>query len=349
MTEKEIHQHRKDEHISIALKYWKNGKKRGQGLSFQDIRLIPETLPELALDEVDLSVECFGTHFELPFYIEAMTGGSEIGDKINVRLSELAAHQRLALAVGSQSIALKFPELAACFKNVRRLNPNGFIFANLGAGHSLEHAKRAVEMVSANALELHVNSAQELTMKNGEGDRSFYWLENVNEIAVKLDVPVIIKEVGFGMSQRLFNLLSQTAVTAINVGGKGGTDFAWIEHERRGEFELLDYGLTTVESLLEARFAENQKLLIATGGLTCPEEIVKSQILGADLTSSAGFILQYLIKNGSEATEKLLEKWKADLAYFYVLQGVKNQKELKSKSILFSIEAQNFIQQRQKL
>lgn len=349
MAEKEIHQHRKDEHLSLALKYWKNGGEQAQGVGFRDIRFIPETFPELALDEVNLSLERFGTRFEFPFYIEAITGGSERGDKLNVQLAEAAARQHLALAVGSQSIALKFPELAAGFKKVREVNPDGFIFANLGAGHSLEHAKRAVDMLAANALEIHVNSAQELTMRDSEGDRQFYWLENVNEIAEKLDVPVIVKEVGFGMSQQIFSLLAQTKVAAINVGGKGGTNFAWIERERGGKFELTDYGMTTVESLLEAQFARNSKLLIATGGITCAADMVKSQLLGADLASSAGFILQVLMKNGATALDKLFEAWKTDLARFYALLGVRNLTELQQKSVLFSLEAQNFIAQRQNL
>ena len=104
------------------------------------------------------------------------------------------------MAVGSQSIALKFPELAAGFSEVRKIHSSGFLFANIGAGHSLENAKRAVDMIEANALEIHVNTAQELPMD--EGDREFYWLENINEIASQLEVPVIVKEVGFGISQK---------------------------------------------------------------------------------------------------------------------------------------------------
>lgn len=129
-----------------------------------------------------------------------MTGGTERADKINAQLAEIAKNQHLAMAVGSQSIALKFPELAAGFSEVRKIHSSGFLFANIGAGHSLENAKRAVDMIEANALEIHVNTAQELPMD--EGDREFYWLENINEIASQLEVPVVVKEVGFGISQK---------------------------------------------------------------------------------------------------------------------------------------------------
>ncbi|MFC4651927.1 type 2 isopentenyl-diphosphate Delta-isomerase [Lactococcus nasutitermitis] len=346
MTEKEIHQHRKDEHLSLAVKYWKKGLETPSGLGFQDLRLVPQALPEIALNEVDLSVPIFGGRFDFPFYIEAMTGGSAHGDKLNEQLAEIAANQHLALAVGSQSIALKFPELAAGFARVREINPTGFIFANIGAGHGLEQAKRAVDMLKANALEIHINTAQELTMKENEGDRSFYWLENIHEIAEKLDVPVIVKEVGFGISRGIFEQLKQTAVSAVNVGGKSGTDFAWIEHQRGGDFELIGHGFTTVESLLEAQFAKTQLPVIATGGIRCAEDVFKSQILGAILVSSAGFILQNLIQDGPDKVEQILENWKSDLTKFYTLFGVKNLTELSKIETLYSADMRAFIEQR---
>lgn len=218
-NEKAIHQHRKDEHLSLAIKYWREQRNKTAGLTFSDLRLIPNTLPEIALEDIKLSSNFLGASFEFPFYIEAMTGGTPRADKLNAQLAQIAKSQGLAMAVGSQSIALKYPELAAGFKNVRALHPSGFLFANLGAGHSLENAKRAVEMIEANALEIHVNTAQELPMD--EGDRAFRWLDNINEISEKLEVPVIVKEVGFGMSQQTFKQLSETAVSAINIGGNG--------------------------------------------------------------------------------------------------------------------------------
>lgn len=349
MREKEIHQHRKDEHLSLGIKYWKNQRNEHfSGLRFSDVRMVPQGLPELALDEIDLSVRALNTRFEQPFYIEAMTGGSTFGDKINAQLAEIAAAQNLPMAVGSQSIAIKYPELTAGFQKLRKINPDGFMFANLGAHHNLEAAKRAVDMLEANALELHINVAQELTMKNGEGDRDFYWLENINEIANKINVPLIVKEVGFGFSKEMFHQLSQTAVSAINVGGKGGTNFAWIEHQRGGEFELEDYGFTTVESLLEAQHAQTQKTLIGTGGITAVSDIVKAQLLGADLVSAAGFVLHQLMENGSDPLQMKLENWKKELRRYYALQGVKNKAALKKRPVLLSMEAQYFLEQRRK-
>lgn len=346
-SEKEIHQHRKDEHLSLAYKYWKEERNQTLGLTFSDVRIIPNTLPELSTEKVELSSKVFGQDFEFPFYIEAMTGGGERADKINQTLAEISKNQHLAMAVGSQSIALKFPELAAGFKEVRKIHSSGFLLANLGAGHSLENAKRAVEMIEANALEIHVNTAQELPMD--EGDREFYWLENINEIASQLEVPVIVKEVGFGISQKTFKELAKTAVSGINVGGAGGTNFAWIERKRsKNGFDLDDFGFSTLESLLEAKTAENTKSLVATGGISSAQDIFKSLILGADLASSAGFILKNLMQIGPEKVEEILEQWKQDLNKLFVLTGSKNIAESHNVDLLYSAKMLDFIQQRKK-
>ena len=344
-TEKEIHQHRKDEHLSLAYKYWREEKNQTSGLTFSDSRIIPNSLPELSTKKINFSSEVFGQNFEFPFYIEAMTGGTERADKINAQLAEIAKNQHLSMAVGSQSIALKFPELAAGFSEVRKIHSSGFLFANIGAGHSLENAKRAVDMIEANALEIHVNTAQELPMD--EGDREFYWLENINEIASQLEVPVIVKEVGFGISQKTFKALAKTAVSGINIGGAGGTNFAWIERKRsKNGFNLDEFGLSTIESLLEAKMADNRKSLIATGGITSAQEIFKSLILGADLSSSAGFILKNLMQTGPEKVEEVIEQWKQDLNKLFVLTGSKNIEECRKVELLYSTNMLNFIQQR---
>ncbi|GAB2026606.1 type 2 isopentenyl-diphosphate Delta-isomerase [Lactovum odontotermitis] len=347
-TEKIKHQHRKDEHLSLAQKYWRDGRPGGNGL--EDVRLIPNNLPEISMDEVDISAELFGHRFEKPFYIEAMTGGSLRGDKINTQLAEIAKNQHIAMAVGSQSIALKYPELAAGFAKVREIHKDGFLFANIGAHHELEAAKRAVDMIEANALEIHVNAIQELAMPDNEGDRDFYWLDNINEIASKLDVPVIVKEVGFGMSQRTFEQLEQTAVSAINVGGRGGTNFAWIEKHRAAPFSLFldEQGLTLAESLLEAKFARTSKDLIATGGIQYADQIVKAQILGAGLVSSAGSILANLTENGADYVELVLEGWASDLTRFYTLLGARNWTELEKSELIYSGQLAGFIEQRKR-
>jgi isopentenyl-diphosphate delta-isomerase len=339
------HQHRKDEHLSLAQKFWRT-QKDVRSAGFGDIRLLPNSLPEISLDEVDLSANVLGHKFEKPFYIEAMTGGTSRGDKINIQLAEIAKSQHLALAVGSQSIALKYPELATAFAKVRKIHKDGFLLANIGADHGLEDAKRAVDMIKADALEIHINVIQELAMR--EGERKFYWLDNINEIASQLEVPVIVKEVGFGMSQQTFKQLEETAVSAINIGGRGGTNFAWIEEQRAGEFSLYldEQGLSAAESLLEAKFAQSGKSLIAAGGIQYASQIVKSQVLGASLVSSAGFVLSNLLENGPEYVEMIFENWFSDLTKFYTMLGAKNWTELQKSKLIYSGDILGFIEQR---
>lgn len=342
---KEIHGHRKDEHLSLGLKYWREGRNRSEFSAA--LRIVPNGLPEISTQEVDLSVTLLEHKFEFPFYIEAMTGGSKKGDKINLELAELAAHHHIAMAVGSQSIALKYPELEEGFRQVRQHNPKGFIFANIGAGHSLENAQKAVEMLSADALEIHINTGQELVMKDSEGDRSFYWLENINHIAEKLDVPVVVKEVGFGMSQKMFKQLSQTAVAGINVGGKGGTNFAWIESGRgHSTLDLDDFGFTGPESLIEAQFAQNIKPLIATGGIASARDILHAQLLGAPLASSAGHILSILNAQGSQAVDEMFRHWKNDLIKLYTLVGAREYDDLTDVEFIYTRDLKYFRDER---
>lgn len=344
---KEVHGHRKDEHLSLGLKYWREGRNHSEFSSA--LRLVPNGLPEISLEEVDLSVSLFQHEFDFPFYIEAMTGGSKKGDQFNLELAEIAASQKIAMAVGSQSIALKYPELEEGFRQVRRHNPQGFIFANMGAGHTLENAQKAVDMLSANALEIHINTGQELVMKDGEGDRAFYWLENLHHIAENIDVPVVVKEVGFGMSQKMFKQLSETAIAGINIGGKGGTNFAWIESARgQSTLNLMDYGFTGPESLIEAQLAQNKKPLIATGGVSSSIDILNAQLLGATLVSSAGYVLWLLRTQGPQAVAEIFSQWKDELTKLYTLVGARDLTDLSLVEFIYDKKLKYFIDERKR-
>ncbi|MDR0297683.1 MAG: alpha-hydroxy-acid oxidizing protein [Streptococcaceae bacterium] len=295
---KDAHQHRKDAHLSLALSYWKEKH------AIED--------DEVVHAENAAPVALFGHTFEFPFYIEAMTGGSARGDALNLQLAEIAKSLNLALAVGSQSIALHYPELEKGFRAVRAATPKGFLFANIGAGSEMSDARRAVDMIEANALEIHMNMYQELGMREDEGDRDFSeWLETIDRIAADLDVPVIAKEVGFGMPRALLEALQETHVAAINVGGRGGTDFGWIEHRRNPNgMDFTNFGLTTLESLENARLSAITKPLIATGGISSPADIARFLSAGASLTSAAGFVLSALTNTGLEKTIETLAHWK---------------------------------------
>ena len=193
---------RKNEHVSLSENFYKD-----RDSSFKDIHFVHHSFPEMDVTDVDLSTELGDLKFSLPFFINAMTGGSEWTGKLNQKLAIVARETGLAIATGSISAGLKNPEVEDSYKIMRKENPKGLIFANLGVGHGAENAKKAIDLMDADALQIHVNAPQELVMP--EGDREFSnWLENIQEILEQIDVPLIVKEVGFGMSREYCELTS---------------------------------------------------------------------------------------------------------------------------------------------
>lgn len=342
---------RKDDHIKLACEQYDAHAESG----FEHVRFIPNALPQLALSDVDTSVSVFdeSTKWDTPLYINAMTGGSKKGENINESLARVAAKTGLAMASGSLSAALKNPHLEETFSVIRRFNPHGFVMANVSAGASAEQAIKAVEILQANALQIHLNAAQELVMS--EGDRDFSaWLNNIEAIARELDsmkVPVVVKETGCGMSARDVLRLKNVGVRAVDVGGRGGTNFVAIENARRGrksDYEFLDsWGLTTVESLLDiaqcdeilceprdcADSCDSARMQVfASGGVRTPLDVVRSLRLGASAAGVAGEFLHTLINEGEDALVEQIESWKAQIRVIMALLGCKNIEDLRKNS-----------------
>ena len=342
---------RKDDHIKLACEQYDAHEDAG----FEHVRFIPNALPQLALSDVDTSVSVFdeSTKWDTPLYINAMTGGSKKGENINESLARVAAKTGLAMASGSLSAALKNPRLAGTFSVIRRFNPHGFVMANVSAGVSAEQAIKAVEILQANALQVHLNAAQELVMS--EGDRDFSaWLNNIEGIVRELDsmkVPVVVKETGCGMSARDVLRLKNVGVRSVDVGGRGGTNFVAIENARRGRksgYEFLDsWGLTTVESLLDiaqcdeilceprdcADSCDSARMQVfASGGVRTPLDVVRSLRLGASAAGVAGEFLHTLISEGEDALVEQIESWKAQIRVIMALLGCKNIEDLRKNS-----------------
>ncbi|WP_427910629.1 type 2 isopentenyl-diphosphate Delta-isomerase [Pediococcus parvulus] len=340
---KDIQSHRKDEHVSLAEHFYQDQAKAG----FQQVRLLPNSLPEIDKAQINLKSQFGGIVTDCPFYIEAMTGGSSYTGKLNASLARIAKATHLAMAVGSQSVALKQPALQSTFETVREINPDGVIAANIGANHSAVDAQKAIDMIDANLLEVHINAAQEIVMP--EGDRQFNWLTNIKEIVQSVSVPVIVKEVGFGMTKQTMQKLAAIGVQSINVAGHGGTNFVKIENERRHDKVygyLQDYGITTVESLLESQALQNKLHILACGGIRTPLDMTKSFALGAEMVGIAGKILHSLLREGEEQTIQMITDWQEQLADLLTLQGASSIKQLNCQNLVFDAALRDYCGQR---
>ncbi|SFK92225.1 isopentenyl-diphosphate delta-isomerase [Paenibacillus sp. 1_12] len=298
---------RKLEHVHHALQLGQSGEQ-----GFSDLKLIHNCLPETSLGRISLQTQIGELTLSSPIIVNAMTGGAQETEEINRELAIAARECGLAMAVGSQMSAIKNAEVSSSYQIVRQMNPNGIVFGNLGSEATLEQAKRAVEMLRADALQIHLNVMQELIMP--EGDRDFTgMLERISTIVNCLNVPVIVKEVGFGMARESASALLEAGVSTIDVGGYGGTNFAAIENARRNvQMDWLnDWGCKTSIALLEVieavkisrtNTAAYKKLsIIGSGGIRGSLEACKALTLGASAVGIAGAFLQIQRTEGTAA------------------------------------------------
>jgi isopentenyl-diphosphate delta-isomerase len=290
---------RKSDHIRINLE---EDVRSGLTTGLERYRFIHRALPEIDLEQVDLSQSLFGRRLLAPILISSMTGGTPDAARLNQTLAVAAQECRLAMGVGSQRAALEHPELAETFQ-VRRAAPDVLLFANLGAvqlnyGYGIEHCRRAIEMIEADALILHFNALQEAVQP--EGDTRFSGLlSKIEAICRALPVPVIAKEVGWGFSEQDARSLAEAGVAAIDVAGAGGTSWSQVEmhraqneSQRRLAAAFVDWGIPTSEAILNVRRAASDLAVIASGGLRSGADIAKCLALGACLGGMAGPFLK---------------------------------------------------------
>lgn len=340
------HALRKDEHVLHALDQYQERST----LDFQHTRFIHHSLPQMDMTDVDLTTTLDSLRLSTPFFINAMTGGSPKTEEINAQLAHVAKETGLMMATGSMSIALKDPSTANGFSNIRTIYPNGTLLANLGAHHSVDNAKKAIDILQADGLQIHVNTVQELIMP--EGERSFTnWLQNIENITNQLNIPVIVKEVGFGMSKETISQLYNVGVTLVDVSGKGGTNFAKIENARRNNYSLSqldDWGQTTLESLLEATALPTNKrpTIIASGGIKSALDIAKCLALGANAVGLSGHFLTTLQNNGVDYTIQYVHQLKEQLQTIMTLLGARTIKDLQQSDIILAPSLQHYKTQR---
>lgn len=324
---------RKDDHVRFALR---QHESEG-GNAFDDLRFIHHGLHGVSLSTIDTSTTVCGRHWTLPLYINAMTGGSERTGVINGSLSRVARATGLAMASGSQHAALRDPSLQHTFTVIRE-HTSGFVFANVGPTVTPAQAVQAVRMLRADALQIHINLAQEIVMP--EGDRDFSaWPERIRAIATAVQVPVVVKEVGFGMSRSTIQELAALGVGTVDVSGRGGTDFAAIENARRalGEYDYLDqWGQSTVLCLLESSAGPDPVHVdvLASGGVRTPLDVVKALALGAKAVGVSGHFLHVLQQDGEQGLIEEIGRWGEQLRSLMALLGARNIAELRHTDLL---------------
>ncbi|HTP03226.1 MAG TPA: type 2 isopentenyl-diphosphate Delta-isomerase [Anaerolineales bacterium] len=305
-------QQRKADHIQINLE---KDVRSALTSGLEHYQFLHEGLPEIDLDDVDTSSSIFGKRLAAPILISSMTGGTDQAGIINRRLAEAAQLMKVAMGVGSQRAALEHPEQAETFQ-VRKYAPDILLFANLGAvqlnhGYGIDECRRAVDMIGADALFLHLNPLQEAVQEGGDTD--FGGLASrIAEVCRLLTVPVVVKEVGWGISEHTAKLLRDCGVTAIDVAGAGGTSWSQVEmHRAPNEFmrrlaaTFVGWGIPTAESIQMVRHAIPGMPIFASGGLTDGLDIAKCIALGASLGGMAGNFLRAAAASAEEAVELL--------------------------------------------
>ncbi|MGP5082485.1 type 2 isopentenyl-diphosphate Delta-isomerase [Corynebacterium variabile] len=347
---------RKDEHVRLAeeLRELRDaGVVRGvspHGV-WDDVRFMHHSFPGGSFDGVSLETSVCGRDWAVPFYINAMTGGSEKTALINADLARAAAATGVAMATGSASPALKDPSLAHSFAVVRENAPDAFLFANVSPEMTVEQARDAVGFLDADSLQVHVNPAQELVMP--EGDRDFSgWLDRLSDIVDGVDVPVVVKEVGFGLSARSVAEVVARGVRTIDVSGRGGTNFIDIENRRREKQEyayLSGWGQTAAECLLDLQASPvtvsggasrdgaatgEPVQVIASGGVSTPLDVVRALSLGASAVGVSGHFLHVLMTDGLDALIDEITEWIAQVRTLMTLLGASTVAELRQVDVL---------------
>ena len=324
---------RKDEHIKYAREQFDPEVN-----SFTDLKIVHHSIGRVNFDDISTEVNILGHTFSQPFYINAMTGGSAGSLDINRKLAIVARETGIAMATGSASAALRDPDLADSFTVVRDENPNGFVLANLGAERSLDDAKRVIGLLEADALQIHLNVPEELIMP--EGDREFKnYKDSLAALIQGVEIPVLIKEVGFGMSRETIGELVELGATHIDVSGTGGTNFINVENARRDkqEFDYLnDFGQTTLISLLEAQDYIDRTNIIASGGVKNPFDVIKAISLGAKAVGASAYFLDLVMSNEVDEAIAKIHAFKYELQTIMCFLNAETVADLRKLDIVIT-------------
>ncbi len=319
----------------VAFRYKTNG--------FEYYDFIHYAITEVDLNKIDFGTVFLGKKIDYPFLISCMTGGTSEAENINARLSVAASNLNIPLGVGSQRQALENKDYHITYKVIRKNAPSIPILGNIGAAQvvlmdKFDPISFLIDLVEADAMVVHVNPLQELIQKRGEPEFTGL-LKKLTKMVKQLKVPVIVKEVGAGISEKAAKKLLDCGVKGIDVAGAGGTSWAGVEilRNKDGKMkELWDWGLPTSYCIRTAAGLKKKYdfTLIGSGGINTAIEAAKALALGADIVASARIILQTLDKENTEGVEKLVKEWFDYIRKVMYLTGSSNLKELRKNKLI---------------
>ena len=331
-------ENRKDQHIRYAL------EQSSSYNSFDEIELIHRSLPLVDLAEIDLTTHFAGRDWEVPFYINAMTGGSKRAKEINQKLAAVAEACGILFVTGSYSAGLKDPNDQSYA--VKKDHPHLLLATNIGIDKEPDLGLRTVEELQPLFLQVHVNLMQELLMP--EGERIFHtWKDHLKSYGQGFPVPVVLKEVGFGMDPKTVQAALDAGIKTVDISGRGGTSFAYIENRRGGtsfayienrrggnRAYLDDWGQSTAQCLLQLQDQMDQVEILASGGIRHPLDMVKALVLGARGVGLSRVFLEMVETKSIEEVIVLVQGWKEDLRLLLCALGCQNLKELREVDYL---------------
>lgn len=331
---------RKADHIRINLE---EDVRSNLTTGFERYHFTHLALPELNLGDIDLESEIFNRRLNAPILISSMTGGTDQAGRINRTLAEAAQETKIAMGLGSQRAAIDDPQLQSTFQ-VRQYAPDILLFANLGAvqlnyGYSLKECQLAVEMIEADALILHLNPLQEAVQPEGDGNFAGL-LAKIEGVCKNLSVPVIVKEVGWGISEKTARQLAEVGVSAIDVAGAGGTSWSQVEMHRSNDpyqarlaGAFIDWGIPTTQALINVQSAVPGMTIFASGGVLDGIDIAKSIALGASLGGMASPFLK-AANDSLEATIATIQLIQSQIQVAMFASGAADIASLKTTELV---------------
>ncbi|MBU4076419.1 MAG: type 2 isopentenyl-diphosphate Delta-isomerase [Euryarchaeota archaeon] len=349
---------RKIEHLLLCVEKDVEAHKTHQGLrasGFDDIYLVHNCLPEIDKKALDLETEFLGRKLRAPLLIASMTGGHPDTKAVNAALAGAAEELGIGIGVGSQRAAIEDPGLEDSFRIVRDRAPNAFIYGNVGAAQlnefGIEGIERAVEMIGADAMAIHLNFLQEAIQPEGNIDAKGC-LAAIKNICSELSVPVIVKETGAGISHSQAVAICEAGAAAIDVGGLGGTSWAGVETyraQKRGDMlsdhigrQFWNWGIPTAVSIVESSITVP---VVATGGIRSGIDAAKSLALGASLCGVALPLVAPALKGNKDVVDRLtlvIEELKAAM----FLCGCSNVEELSKAPVVIIGKTKEYLEQR---